>query len=149
MSTHSETVYLQTTPRGSALRLLWVAPLAMVAASAANLGLYAAAGRLNPSVTAWPGAGPGQIVGATVVYLLLGALALAAIARFARNPARVYVAVATVGLLLSLALPLAAGLGYGAPGAPPANGATALTLSLMHVLAYAISVPMYVRLVLE
>lgn len=129
-------------------RLLWVTPLAMLAASAANLGLYAAAGRLVPSVTAWPGAGPGQIVGATVVYLLIGTAVLLLVARLSARPARSYVIVATIGLLLSLVLPISAGLGYGAPGMPPASLATVLTLSLMHVLAYAIAVPMNVRLVL-
>lgn len=130
-------------------RLIWVSPLAMLIASGANLGLYAIAGSLYPEVTAWPGAGPGQIVGANVVYLLIATIVFAVIARIATRPARTYQIVATVGLLLSLALPITAGLGYGAPGAPPASTATVITLSLMHVVSYAISVPLFTRLTLS
>ena len=45
-------------------RLLWVSLLAMLAAAAANLALYFVAGRIAPEVTAWPGSGPTQVVGA-------------------------------------------------------------------------------------
>ena len=130
-------------------RLVWVSPLAMLVSAVANLGLYAAAGSLFPEVTAWSGAGAGQIVGANVVYLLIGTMVFALVARFSRRPARHYLIVATIGLLLSLALPIGAAFGYGAPGAPPASVATAVTLSLMHVVSYAISVPMFTRLALN
>lgn len=56
---------------------------------------------------------------------------------------------ATVGLVLSLGLPIGAGFGYAAPGAPPAGIATVITLSLMHVIAYAITVPLFTRLALD
>jgi hypothetical protein len=131
--------------RSSLSRLLWAAPLAMLLAAAANLALYYAVGVLFPSVTAWSGAGPGQIVGANCAYLTMGALAFVAVARLSRRPARHYVIVAAAGLLLSLALPIAAGFGYAAPGALPANAITVLTLSLMHVISAAISVPLFLR----
>jgi hypothetical protein len=121
----------------------------MLTATAANIGLYAAAGSLYPEVTGWPGAGLGQIAGATIAYLFIGTLIFAVIARLSSQPARHYRIVATIGLLLSLALPILAGFGYGAPGAPPASLATVITLSLMHVLTYAISVPMFTRLALD
>lgn len=149
MTTRIETTNQETARRSSLWRLVWVSPLAMAAAAAANLGLYAGAGRLVPDVTAWPGAGVGQIVGATIVYLLVGTLVCIMVARRSSRPARHYALVATAALLLSLAMPIAAGFGYGAPGAPPAGAATVITLCLMHVLAYAISVPMFIRLVLE
>lgn len=143
-------VTAQAQPSRSVLsRLVWVSPLAMLAASAVNLGLYALAGSLYPAVGAWPGAGPGRIVGANIVYLLIGTLVFAIIARLAPRPAHAYRIVATIGLLLSLALPVAAGFGYAAPGAPPAGTATVITLSLMHVVTYAISVPMFNRLALR
>jgi len=126
-----------------------VTPLAILAATAANLGLYAAAGILNPEVTAWPGAGPGQIAGANFVYLLIGAIVFAIIARLSSHLARHYLIAASIGLLLSLALPISAGFGYGAPGAPPAGVATVITLSLMHVVTFAISVPLFIRVVLD
>lgn len=122
--------------------------LAMLATTVANLALYYLAGALFPSVGAWPGAGAGQIVGANSAYLFFGALALAVIARFSSRPARHFLIVAIAGLLLSLALPIGAGFGYGAPSAPPANAATVITLSLMHVIFFAISVPLFIRLAL-
>lgn len=149
MTTNIEYTPATQTSRSTLSRLLWLAPLAMAAATVANLGLYALAGSLLPEVAAWPGAGPAHIVGANVVYLLIGAAALAVLARISANPARHYLIVASVGLALSLALPISAGLGYGAPGAPPAGVATVITLSLMHVVSYAISVPLYIRYALD
>lgn len=127
------------------ISLVWLSPLAMGAASVANLALYAAAGALFPAVTAWPGAGVGQIIGATGAYLLIGTLVFALIARFAARPVRTYWIVATAALVLSMWMPISAGLGYTAPGVPPADLVTVITLCLMHVAAYAISVPLFVR----
>lgn len=149
MTANIEHVPQTNEAKGRLRRLLWVSPLAMLAASAVNLGLYAAAGQVFPQVTAWPGAGPAQIVGATVVYLLVGTLVFALVARFAKRPARTYSILATIGLLLSLFMPISAGFGYGAPGAPTPDAATVATLSLMHVAAYLISVPMFNRMVLD
>lgn len=43
----------EQTPCITLRRLLWVGPLAMAGATVANLALYAVAGSLFPSVTAW------------------------------------------------------------------------------------------------
>lgn len=135
---------------GSTLRtLLWAAPLAMVAAIIANIVLYTVIGAIVPEVGTWPGAGVGQIIGATVAYLFFGAMALAVIAHFSSRPARHFLIVAIGGLILSMALPVSAGFGYGAPGAPPASVATVVTLALMHVVSFAISIPLFVRLALD
>lgn len=130
-------------------RLLLATGLSILLASTANLALYLIVGAIIPEVGAWPGAGVGQIVGATVVYLVVGAVAMAVIRRWSSRPADLYRIVATIGLLLSLVLPISAAYGYGAPGAPPASAATAITLSMMHVVAYAISVPLTIRLALN
>lgn len=130
-------------------RLLWVAPLAMLAATVANLGLYAAAGSLSSEVTAWPGASVGQIIGATIMYLLVGTAVFAGVSRLSARPARNYVIVATIGLVASLWLPISAGMGFGAPDMVAPGAATVITLCLMHLLSYAISVPMYIRLALD
>lgn len=135
----------EQTTRGTLRSLLWVTPLAIAASAAASLALYAAAGALIPTVAAWPGAGPGQIIGATTAYLLIGAVVAVVVARLSGRPARTYRRVATVGLLLSLALPLGALSGATAPGAPPAGLATVVVLSLMHVVAYGVSVAMVER----
>jgi hypothetical protein len=148
MTTQIELTQPVSTERTSLRKLLWVTPLAMGLSAGANLALYAVAGAVAPEVSAWPGASMGQIIGATIVYLLIGTVALALVARFSSRPVRSYWIVATIGLLLSLVMPISAGLGYGAPGAPAAELATVITLSLMHVVTYAISVPMYTRLVL-
>lgn len=136
-----------TQTRKSGLRnLLWLSPLAMLIGTVANLSLYALAGLLFPEVTAWTGAGVGQIVGATIVYLLIGTIVFALVAKVSSRPARNYLIVATLGLLLSLALPIGAVFGF---GTPPASVITAVILSLMHIITYAISVPMFIRLVLK
>jgi hypothetical protein len=131
-------------PQSALRRLIWVSPLAMLTATVANLGLYTAAGSIYPQVTAWPGAGPAQIVGANIVYLLLATIVFAVTARRSSRPARTYTIVATIALLLSLALPISAAF-----GTPPAGAITIVTLSLMHLMTYAISVPMFIRLALD
>ncbi len=146
MTTKIEVMQKQQTQPTTLRKLIWVTPLAMFTATLANLGLYAAAGRLYPEVTAWSGAGPGQIVGANFVYLLIGTIVFALVARYSSRPARAYLIVATIGLLLSLALPISAG--FGQPGTPPAGTTTVITLSLMHIVSYAISVPLFNRLAL-
>lgn len=139
----------QTTVTAPIIRLLWVAPLAMVASTVANLGLYSAAGALYPTVAKWAGASEGQVVGASIVYLLIGTVIFAVVSRRSQDPARTYWIVATIGLFLSLVMPITAGMGFGPPDVPPADMATVVTLSMMHVLSYAISVPLFVRLGLD
>ena len=149
MTTRIESASESQTPNNVLSRIFWVTPLAMLAAAAANLGLYYIAGILFPEVSSWIGAGPGQIIGANIVYLLLGAIAFAVITRRSPNPARHFLIFATIGLLFSLGLPISAGFGFGPSGTPPAGAATVIALSLMHIVSFAISVPMFIRLVLE
>ena len=128
-------------------KLIRTSSLAILASAVTNLGLYAAAGSLYPEVTSWSGAGPGQIIGANFVYLLMGTLVFYLIIRKSSNPARHYLIAASIGLLLSLALPISAGFGFGAPEGMPAGLATVVTLCLMHIVSFAISVPMFIRLI--
>ena len=144
MTTQIEMTKETQAPQSTLRRLLWVSPLAMMTATVANLGLYAAIGSVYPEVTAWSGAGATQIVGATIAYLMIATIVFAVIARRSSRPARTYTMVATVALVLSMALPISAAF-----GTPPASAATVVTLCLMHVLTYAISVPMFIRLVLN
>lgn len=130
-------------------RLLWVAPAAMLVSTIANLGFYAAAGGLFPEVADWPGASAGQIIGANIVYLLIGAVVFAVVARASSRPMRNYIVVATVGLLASLFMPISAGMGFGPPEMAVPGAATVITLCLMHVLSYVISVPMFIRLAMD
>jgi len=130
-------------------RLIWVSPLAMSTATAANLGLYSVAGYFFPHVAAWPGTGPTHVIIATFVYLTLATLVFAAVRRFSPRPARHYLIVATVSLLFSMGPPISLGFGPGLPGVPPADPTIAITLGLMHVISYAISVPMFIRMALD
>ena len=148
MTTKIELAQQIQAPRSQLSKLLWAAPLAMVVSTVANLGLYKAAGAIFPQVTAWSGAGIGQIIGANIAYLFIGTIVFALIAKLSARPARNYSIVATVGLVLSFWLPISAGFGYGAPGVPAAAAATVVTLCLMHIISYAISVPLFIRQVL-
>ena len=133
-------------PQIAISRLIWVAPLAMIVSTVANLGLYTAAGTLFPEVTAWQGAGSGQIIGANIIYLLIATVIFAVINWRSSQPIRHYWIVATVGLILSFWMPISAGLSFGPPEAVPASVITVITLCLMHLMSYIISVPMFVRL---
>jgi hypothetical protein len=149
MATITNTTSVRRAPKNVIGRLISVSLLAMLAATAADLGLYYAAGILFPEVTTWPGSGAGQIAGANVVYLLMGAIALAIITRISSRPRRHYLILATVGLLLSLGLPISAGFGFGPPGTPEAGVATVITLSLMHITSFAISVTLFIRMTMD
>lgn len=135
--------------RSSGRRLVWASLLAMSTATTANLGLYAAAGYIFPEVAAWTGTGPVQIVVATIVYLLMATLVFGAIRRLSSRPDRHYLIVASIALLLSMGPPIALGSSYGLPGVPPADAVVAITLGLMHVVSFAISVPIFIRLALD
>ncbi len=139
----------QRVPSSIRSRFIWVSLLAILAATVANLGLYFAAGSLFPEVTAWSGSGPSQIVGANIVYLLIGAVIFAVMIRISSRPTRYFLIVASFGLLVSLVMPISAGFGYGPPGVPPADTVTVITLSMMHIVSFVISVPMFILLVLD
>ncbi len=144
MTTQIENVQEVKTTQNSIGRLIWVSLLAMITTAVANLGLYAVAGNFFPEVTTWSGAGIGQIIGAGNGYLFVGAIVFAIIKKKSSRPARHYLIIATLGLLLSLVMPISAGFGV-----PAASPATVVTLSLMHLLSYAISVPMFIRMALD
>lgn len=119
----------------------------MVVSIVANEIFYAIVGALIPSVGEWPGTGPGPIIVVSIFLLLIASVVFAAVVRFSLRPVRTYWFVATIALVITFALPIGAGAGFGGrPGTPPADTATVITLLLMHVIAYAISVPMFTRL---
>ncbi len=127
-------------------RLGWVAPLTLVVAVIANEILYAVAARLDPRIGKWPMAGPFQILLSTLAYLAIGALVFVLVVRFSSHPVRTYWIVATVALIVSLALPLSVGAGLMPPGMPVPDAATVATLGAMHVVAYLITVTLFTRL---
>lgn len=130
-------------------RLIWASLLAMSTAAAVNLGLYAVAGYLFPHVAAWTGTSSTHVIVATIVYLTLATLVFAIVRRFSSRPARHYLIVATVSLLFSMGPPISLGFGPGLPGVPAADPIIGITLGLMHVISYAISVPIFIRMGLD
>jgi hypothetical protein len=130
-------------------RLILASALAMATATAANLGLYAIAGYLFPHVAAWTGTSSTHVIVATIVYLTLATLVFAAVRRFSSRPARHYLIVATISLLFSMGPPISLGFGPGLPGVPAADPIIGITLGLMHIISYAISVPIFIRMALD
>lgn len=131
--------------RASATRLVWLLPAILLSVSVADVALYEVAGVLDPDVTGWAGAGAVQIVGANAVYLVVAAAALLVLVKLTRAPARWFAVLATVGVVASLALPVAAGLGEGTVAVPAPGLTTVIVLSAMHLISYAIAVPMFLR----
>jgi hypothetical protein len=138
----------QTQPaeRLSLRKFLWVAPLTLVAAIIANEVLYAIVAALIPSVGQWPMAGPIQILFSTLASLIVGSIAFALVVRFSSRPVRTYWIVATLALILSFAGPISVGAGFAPPGQPIPDTPTVITLMVMHVVAYVITVTLFIRL---
>lgn len=130
-------------------RLILASLLAMSTAAAVNLGLYAVTGYIFPHVAAWAGTSPTHIVVATIVYLLLATIVFAAVRRFSSRPAHRYLIISTVSLLFSMGPPISLGFGPGLPGVAPADAVIGITLGLMHIISYAISVPIFIRMALD
>jgi hypothetical protein len=128
--------------------LLWAAPAAILLAAAANSVIYLIADAV--SGVAWePLFTLTGVIGSTAVYLVIAAVVYAVVARFARRPIWLYRRVALVALLLSFLPPISALLGMAAPPGVDAVAAppdTFFTMLVMHVVAYAISVPVFTRL---
>jgi hypothetical protein len=45
--------------------------------------------------------------------------------------------------------PISLGFGPGLPGVAPADAVIGITLGLMHIISYAISVPIFIRMALD
>ena len=119
-------------------RLLWAGPLTATIAAAANAVVYfiaRAVGTLSDTVVV-PGANQpitlAPVVSFSFLQVLLAAVVLAVIARFAQRPVRTFRIVATVVLLLSFLQPPL--LITGAPVS------FILTLELMHIVAGVIAI---------
>jgi len=149
MTARTETTLNSQTSGTIRGKLILASLLSMATAIAANLGLYALAGYLFPHVATWTGTSSTHVIVATIIYLTLATLVFAAVRRFSPRPARHYLIVATASLLFSMGPPISLGFGPGLPGVPPADPTIAITLGLMHIISYAISVPMFIRMALD
>lgn len=132
-----------TTTRPALSRLLWVGPLAIVAATVANVILQQlAVALLRPDPAFMPLNLMPPII-FTVVGVLGAVLVYALVGRFARNPVVLFRRIALVTLVVSFIpdiLMLVTGFN---PGTTLAN---VVVLMVMHVVAWAIAVGMLTRL---
>jgi hypothetical protein len=139
----SVTSAAQPTARVSFSRLLWVGPLAIVAATVANVILQQlAVAVLRPDPAFMPLTLMSPIV-FTVVGVLGAVIVYALVGRFARNPVPLFRRIALITLVISFIpdiLMLVTGFN---PGTTLAN---VVVLMLMHVVAWAIAVGMLTRL---
>ncbi|MGH2520867.1 MAG: hypothetical protein ACRDH2_00050 [Anaerolineales bacterium] len=144
----STPILTSPTERIALNRLLWVAPLAIIASVTANLVLFFVADALFG--VAWePMFSVAPVTGASVAYLLIATFVFAAVGRFAKRPIWLYQRIALAALVLSFFTPVSALLGMAAPpgaAASPAPLDTFVVMILMHIVAYAISTPMFTRL---
>ncbi len=138
------TVYSQP-ERVSLKRLLWVGPLAIVAALAANFIVRAIALAVLDIPADFMPLQTTAFIPFTVVGLLGAIIVFAIIGRVARRPVRTFIIVAAVVLVLSF-LP---DIGLLASGAPGATLPGILVLMLLHVVAAVIVVALLVRLAVE
>ena len=125
-------------------RLLWVGPLAIAAAVAANTAVRAAElAVLDVPESFTPLVSPAYAI-ATVLGVLGAVMVFAVVAARARRPITAFMKIAWGALLLS-ALP-DLGLLLGVAGMPPAAPVHVAALLLMHLVAFAVSVPLLVTL---
>jgi hypothetical protein len=89
-------------------KLLWVGPLTIIAAVIANLLVRAIAVAFFGVPDGFMYFQAPNILGSTVVYLLLALLAFFLVGRFARHPVRFYRILALVALIISFVNPIMA-----------------------------------------
>jgi hypothetical protein len=119
-------------------RLFWVGPLTVLASIVGVLVV-----RILSVLILHPNPEPPSLgwIAPTIFTLVLvtgGVLVFVMVARFAKNPIRVYQVVAFVFLLISF-LP---DVGFARSTMPGANWPTAIALMVMHIVAWAITVTM-------
>ena len=128
-------------------RLLWVGPLAIAAAVAANTAVRAGElAVLNVPDSFTPLVSPAYAI-ATAVGVLGAVIVFGIVAARSRRPIAAFQKIAWGALLLS-ALPTL-GLLLGVAGMPPAAPVHVAALLLMHVTAFAVSVPLLITLTRE
>ena len=123
-------------------RLFWVGPLSVLASILGVLVVRILAVLILRPNPAPPSLGWVFPILFTLVLVMGGVLVFAVVARFAKNPIRIYQIIAFVFLLISF-LP---DVGFARSSMPGANWPTAIALMIMHIVAWAITVTMLSRL---
>lgn len=140
------TLNVTTQNRIALSRLLWAAPLAIAAASLANLIVYFVADALL-SVAWEPKFNAMLVVVGTIGALVIAAAVFAVAARYAKNPVKTYTIVAAIALLLSLVMPVLAL--FGIPDPSVATLDTVIVMILTHIIAFVVSTLILTRLTRE
>ena len=121
-----------------AIGRLWrIGLLTIILSIVANLIVYAIATAVF--AVQYELLGPASIVFSTVGYLIIATIVFVIVGRRARHPVQTYRAISVIALLLSFAMPLAAGAGL-IPVGGPASPQTVVTMIVMHVVAGVITV---------
>ena len=133
----------QQTPRPVLSRLVWVGPLAIVAATIANVVLQQlAVAVLRPDPAFLPLTLMPPII-FTVIGVLGAVIVYALVGRFARNPNALFRRIALVTLVVSFVPDILVLITGFNPGTTLAN---VVVLMLMHIVAWAITVELLTRL---
>jgi hypothetical protein len=126
------------------MRIAAATALATVAATLANLVLRAiAVAVLDIPQPEFEPLQVRAVIVSTVGGVIAAGIVFAIVVRLARDPARAFVIIAAVALLLSLYAPLSLGLAD-PPEDPGTDAGSVGTLMLMHVVAAAIAVPVLI-----
>lgn len=134
---------IQSATRPALRRLVWVGPLAIVAATAGNVILQQlAVAALQPDPAFMPLTLMPPIF-LTVIGVLGAVLVYALVGRFARNPIPLFRRIALVTLVVSFIPDIMMLVTNFNPGTTLAN---VVVLILMHIVAWAIAVEMLTRL---
>ncbi len=131
MATHNIRLERQTY---SIADIFKAALVAVAVSSAANIALWLTSVGLGLVPGDFWVLQPLSIAASTLTFTLLGALALAVLARVSRNPMRTWRVVAIAGLLLSFTNPFMLLTGS-MPGFPVPNASTVAVMLLMHTVA--------------
>ena len=132
--------------RVSFSRLLWVGPLTIVAAVAANLVFTTIANSLLGVSPDFPPLTAGAIAIFTAIGVLAAVVVFALVARFSKRPIRRYRQIALIALLLSLIPDLAMPF---LPGTVRVGAREVVLLMATHVIAAVVAVWMLTTLTRE
>lgn len=119
-------------------RLIWLGPLTIVSAIIANLVVRTIAVAFFGVSETFQYFQATDLIGSTIIYLLLALSAFVLVSRFSRQPMRFYRVLALVALLLSLFIPAMALNGL--LPIPGMNTHIFWTMIVMHIVSAAIVV---------
>ena len=127
-------------------KFLWPVPLAIVGAAIVNLVWYYLASALSPEsvAAARPMVNAFSVVVSTIAYWIFGLMLFAVMVRFSKKPITHFTYLAIAALLISFAFPVLAANGS-LPGGAILDTTMILILSVMHIIAAAVALPLVLK----